>query len=510
MDLFFSDDARSRHLYAIGASGSGKTNWARYMTAQDMKRGKGVGYIDPNGDAIQALIGCVPEHRLDDVVMFDPGSPHAPAFNILRLPYHPAKLTDDLIATFKMFFDSWGDRMVHLLRYSLMTLLTDNEPHSLRSLHSLLTDSRFRSRIIGRVQDAQMQRFWRNEFDNMPESATQPIVNKLSTFLLPGSPMEAMFSQLENDLDFSSLMNQGKILLLKLSKGESGREALKLIGALTVVGIQQAALARDSIPEDERRPFYLHIDEFQNYVSASDTLGEILAESRKYKLLLHLYHQVLIQVPRDLRERIFGNVNIQVSFRTQTEGDATVMCRQLRGKRVLCRKRATTMQGPMSEFMAVAIAHVNKKLMAIAPPWSKRTNDPYAQYLLGMLQVLQSQGLTADVLTELTKKVYVDPMYGTEYAPLFGEWEFKTENFPTVDDLMNLPDYQAYCRVTRASNVRKFQTVPAPTPNAKIAHAVLERARQRWETRQVAAVEASHQNMQDDSDDDPTDRVMEN
>jgi hypothetical protein len=305
-------------------------------------------------------------------------------------------------------------------------------------------------------------------------------------------------------------MNQGKILLLKLSKGESGREALKLIGALTVVGIQQAALARDSIPEDERRPFYLHIDEFQNYVSASDTLGEILAESRKYKLLLHLYHQVLIQVPRDLRERIFGNVNIQVSFRTQTEGDATVMCRQLRGKRVLCRKRATTMQGPMSEFMAVAIAHVNKKLMAIAPPWSKRTNDPYAQYLLGMLQVLQSQGLTADVLTELTKKVYVDPMYGTEYAPLFGEWEFKTENFPTVDDLMNLPDYQAYCRVTRASNVRKFQTVPAPTPNAKIAHAVLERARQRWETRQVAAVEASHQNMQDDSDDDPTDRVMEN
>jgi hypothetical protein len=103
-----------------------------------MQRGKGVGYIDPNGDAIEQLMGCAPEHRLDEVILFDPSSPYAPAFNILRLPYHPAKLTDDLIAALKMFFDSWGDRMVHILRYSLMTLLTDGEPHSLRSLHSLL------------------------------------------------------------------------------------------------------------------------------------------------------------------------------------------------------------------------------------------------------------------------------------------------------------------------------------------------------------------------------------
>jgi hypothetical protein len=176
--LFLEPSLRVRHLYLIGKTRTGKTTLIKNLALQDMEMGNGVCFVDPQGDAAEELISSLPTHRLKDAIYFDPASEYAPRFNILRLPYPPHKLTADTISVFKMFFESWGQRPEHLLRYSLLTLLNDQEPHALKDLRLLLVNSTYRAEIVRNITDESLREFWEREFPTLSKDATSPLITQ--------------------------------------------------------------------------------------------------------------------------------------------------------------------------------------------------------------------------------------------------------------------------------------------------------------------------------------------
>jgi len=253
-----------------------------------------------------------------------------------------------------MFFGSaWGPRMEHLLRFSVLTLLTDTKPHTLPDLRALCINPDFRADLIARIQDPAILEFWEHEFPTIEKGAFNPIVNKLSAFLIPGSPLLRVFSDPENDLDFSAIMNGQKILIVNLAKGVLGDEPSRLLGGLIVTGIQQAALARADIPPDQRKDFHLYIDEFQNFVV--DSISTILSESAKYKLFLTLAHQTLGQLPGDIERSIFGNIATIISFQISAE-DAGTLRREMHRTRYMVRRKESDEHQPLSALVDALVA----------------------------------------------------------------------------------------------------------------------------------------------------------
>ena len=246
--LKLTDDLRARHVYIIGKSGMGKTSLMTSIISQDMHRGHGLAFLDVHQDGAYDVLGLVPKHRMKDVVLFDPTLPIKPAFNILRLPYPPHKLVDDIVSVMRMFFGSWGDRMNALIRHGLLTLIADDEPRTLRDLRDFFRNPAFRDPIIARIKNQSLREFWDLEFARMPKDAPAPVLTRLSEFLTPGSPLEELFSQPENDLDFTHIMDTGKILIVNLATGLLGESESNLLGGLITAGIQQAALARAATP----------------------------------------------------------------------------------------------------------------------------------------------------------------------------------------------------------------------------------------------------------------------
>jgi hypothetical protein len=325
--LYLDTATRNRHLYLLGKTRTGKTTLLQSLAVQDFYLGHGVGYIDPHGDAIDELLTHIPEHRLEDVIYFDPTSSTCPAFNLLALPFPPHKLAADVLSAFKMFFgDSWGPQLEMILSNSLTTLLADSEPHSLADLRRLLVAADYRDAITHRTPSDLLRDFWAREFPALAKTAVNPVLNKLNAFLTPLSPLERIFSQRENALDFSAVMNGRKILLVKLAKGELGEGPAQFLGGLIVTAVSQAALARAT--QRERPDFFLFVDEFQNYTVAS--FETILTEAAKYRLNLTLANQNLTQLPSSLRSSILGNVGTLVVFQCSSD-DAGVMAREMRG-----------------------------------------------------------------------------------------------------------------------------------------------------------------------------------
>lgn len=338
-ELYLDSSLRNRHLYLLGKTRTGKTTLLKRLVIQDMEKGHGVAYIDPHGDAAQELLGNVPQSRINDVIYFDPTSRHSPNFNPLQLPYPPPKLTEDMISVFKMFFsDSWGFRLEHLLRYGLLTLLADSEPHTLRDLRSLYLSPNTRQNIIKNLTNESLLEFWEQEYPTIPQTAAHPIINKLSAFLAPMSDLERIFSTPQNDLDFSAILNQQKILIVNLAKGTLGDEPSRLLGGCITTGIQQAALARALLPPEERKDFYFYVDEFQNFTVAS--FETILSESAKYRLNLTLANQNLGQLSSSLQRAIFGNIATLVSFQISSD-DAPYLRKEMHRSRFLAVSRHT-------------------------------------------------------------------------------------------------------------------------------------------------------------------------
>jgi len=319
---------RRRHLYIVGKSGTGKSKLLELLINNDLQSGQGVGILDPHGDLVDNVLKYIPKERMKDVVYFNPADTEFPiAFNPLEQVDQDMKIrvTIGFIDIFKKLFASnWTPRLEHVLRYTTLALL-DSPNTTILSILKMLSDKNYRQRIVANIQDSVIKNFWVNEFaawsEKFDNEAIMPILNKVGQFVST-SLIRNIVGQPQNKIDLREIMDSGKILLMRISKGNLGEENAALIGAMVVTKIQQAAMSRTDTPEDQRRDFYLYCDEFQYF--ATDTFAEILSEARKYRLDLTMAHQYMGQLNETIRKTTFGNVGSIINFRVGAE-DAGIL-----------------------------------------------------------------------------------------------------------------------------------------------------------------------------------------
>lgn len=314
---------RARHMYVIGKSGSGKSKLLELLIKSDLENGQGLCVIDPHGDLVDAALRLVPADRANDVIYFNPADADYPiSFNPIEKvePAYRPQITTGLLEIFKkQFADQWTPRLEHVLRMSILALL-DAPRASVLSILLLLTDRSYRQQVIQTIDDKVVRNFWTNEFAGWSEKfdaeAITPILNKIGQFV--SNPIiRNIVSQEENKVHLPEIMDNRKILLVKLPKGILGEENTMLLGAMVVTRIYQAALERALVPEEQRVPFYLYVDEFQNF--ATNSFVNILSEARKYKLAVILANQYVSQLPDAIRKTVFGNVGSHIAFRVGPE-----------------------------------------------------------------------------------------------------------------------------------------------------------------------------------------------
>lgn len=310
---------RRLHTYILGKTGTGKSTLLKNLIAQDIRDGNGVGVIDPHGDLIEAVLECIPKKRANDVVYFNPADREHPiGFNFLESvdPTFKPLITSCVISVFKNIWkDSWGPRLEYILYNSVISLL-DIENSTLLGVPRLLSDKDYRARVIKGVKDPIVKNFWLKEYEryslDFQKEAIAPIQNKVGQFLT--SPLiRNIVGQVKNKVDPGFMMDNNRIFLCNLAKGKVGDDTVSLLGSLIVTKIYLAALKRADQPENERKDFYLYIDECQNL--ATSIFSSILSEARKYRLNLILTHQYIDQLTDEIRKAILGNVGTLISFR---------------------------------------------------------------------------------------------------------------------------------------------------------------------------------------------------
>ena len=325
---------RRRHMYLIGKTGVGKSTLLENMIYSDVHNNQGLAVIDPHGDLIQKILNFIPSYRINDVIYFNPADLEYPiAFNILNteLKNHTSKqlLTSGLISVFKKIYSEfWGPRLEYILRNCILTLIA-SPGNTLLGIPRLLTDQAYQKRLVAKVSDPLVKNFWESEFaqyhSKFKAEVIAPIQNKIGQFL-SDSMIRNIIGQTKNSLNLRKIMDSGQVLLVDLSKGKIGEDNATLLGALIVIKLQLAALSRVDISEEERRDFYLYVDEFQAF--ATDSFAEILAEARKYRLNLILAHQYLDQLDQNVRSALLGNVGTMLIFRVGAS-DAKILEEEL-------------------------------------------------------------------------------------------------------------------------------------------------------------------------------------
>ena len=322
---------RRGHMYIIGKTGTGKSNLIATMALSDIRSGNGICLIDPHGDLSDDILNRIPKERISDVVYFNPADLDYPVgFNPLeKVPYEKQHLVvSGIISVFrKIWTEFWGPRLEHILRHSLFTLL-DYPGSTLLDLPRLLTDVGFRREVLSHVKQREVLAFWQNEFDKytpwLRSEAISPILNKVGQFLV-NLPLRNIIGQSRSTINLKEVMDGKKILIANLAKGKIGEDNTSLLGSLLLTEIWLTALGRAEVPEAQRTPFYLYVDEFHSFVTSS--FADILSESRKYHLSLTVSHQHLLQIDEKVRAAIFGNVGSIISFRVGAE-DAAYLARE--------------------------------------------------------------------------------------------------------------------------------------------------------------------------------------
>ncbi|MBQ6127320.1 type IV secretion system DNA-binding domain-containing protein [Candidatus Saccharibacteria bacterium] len=323
---------RSRHVYIIGQTGAGKSGMLELFALSDIFYDQGYCIIDPHGDFAINNLRFVPEKRIKDVVYFNPADTQFPvAFNPLELsdPSRKPNVTSEVIGVLKrMFGDSWGPRLEHILRYTLLALL-DRPETTLLDISRMLTDKDFRKETLDYCKDVTVLQFWKHEFgqwnDKQVNESIAPVLNKVGAFT--ANPIiRNIIGQPKSSFDVRRIMDEGKILVVNLSKGLIGEDNAGILGAFLVTKVQLAAMSRSDIPDvADRRPFYLYVDEFQNF--ATDSFAVILSEARKYGLNLTVANQYISQMTDNVRDAVFGNVGTTISFRVSAD-DAPLLSKQ--------------------------------------------------------------------------------------------------------------------------------------------------------------------------------------
>jgi len=338
--VYIAEDDRKRHIYIIGQTGTGKSTLLTNMVINDIGRGKGVAIIDPHGDLIETILGLMPKERIEEAIVFDPSDRLRPTgMNMLEYnfnrPEEKTFIVNEMQSIFYKLFPESGEALgpvfQQYMRNSLLLLMEDmpNEPATLMEVPRVFTDADFRQRKLGRITNPVVIDFWEKEAIKVGGEAslaniTPYITSKFNNFTA-NDYVRPIIGQFKSAFNFRQIMDEGKILLVNLSKGRIGDINANLLGMIITGKILMAALSRVDTPQEKRRDFNLYIDEFQNFTT--DSIATILSEARKYGLNMTVAHQFIAQLEEKIRDAVFGNVGSIISFRVGVQ-DAEFLVNQ--------------------------------------------------------------------------------------------------------------------------------------------------------------------------------------
>jgi hypothetical protein len=322
------DIDRTRHIWTVGKTGTGKSTMIANMAIDDLKKGRGLGVIDPHGDLVDELLDFIPKSRINDTIYFNPADREYPiTLNPLEVTNREEAelVVSGLMSIFtKVWANVWSARMEYILRNSFMTL-SEVPNATLEDVLKILSNQSYRNKVLSKINDQALVHFWKQEFEKMPDrlqkEAIAPIQNKVGQFVT--SPLiRRIIGKPKSSIEVGEIMDQGKILLANLSEGRLGEDNSALLGAMLITKFQVASLRRVDIPKERRKPFYLYVDEFQNF--ATDSFIKILSEARKYQLALTLANQYMAQIPPEVQKAILGNAGSLISFSVGAEDAAII------------------------------------------------------------------------------------------------------------------------------------------------------------------------------------------
>ncbi len=322
-EVFISEDDRRRHVYIIGKTGTGKTELLKYMILQDIKAGHGVAFIDPHGDAAEDILSSIPPERAEDVIYFNPADTERPiGMNMLEATTEQEKhfVATYIVGLMYKLYDPHktgiiGPRFEHAIRNAMLTVMS--EPgNTFVEVVRVLTDANYVQELLPKVSDPVVRRYWTDQIaqtsDFHKSEVLDYIVSKFGRFVT-NRMMRNIIGQSNSAFNLRDIMDNKKILIVNLSKGRIGEENSNFLGLVLVPKILVAAMSRQDMPEEQRRDFFLYVDEFQNF--ATETFADILAEARKFRLNLVVANQFIGQIEEEVKNAIFGNVGTIVSFR---------------------------------------------------------------------------------------------------------------------------------------------------------------------------------------------------
>lgn len=366
---------RTRHTYVIGKTGMGKTTLLQNMAVQDIRNGNGLAFIDPHGEVADNLLDFVPEDRIEDVMYFAPFDlEHPISFNVME-DVGPDKrhlVADGLLSAFKkIWVDMWSGRMEYLLNNALLALL-EYPDSTILGVNRMFADKAYRKRVVANVTDVSVKAFWEEEYANYDENfarqAASAIQNKVGQFV-SNPQVRNIVGQVNSSFDVRELMDNKKIMLINLSKGQVGEDNARLIGSMLITKMYLAAMSRadagGSRSLAELPQFYFYVDEFQSF--ANESFAGILSEARKYKLNLTIAHQYIEQMDEDVRNAVFGNVGTMIAFRVGAF-DAEVL------------EKEFAPEFDAEDLVNLGFAQIYLKLMidgVSSKPFSARTLPPF-------------------------------------------------------------------------------------------------------------------------------------
>jgi hypothetical protein len=322
-EVFIGNEDRMRHLYIIGKTGTGKSELLKDMILQDIRDGKGLCFMDPHGDALQDIMKLIPPERAEDVIYFNPADTERPiGMNLLeaRDEYQQHFVATAVINLMYKLFDPYktgivGPRFEHGVRNAMLTAMA--EPgNTFVEVMRIMTDAKFVQELLPKVQDPMVRRYWTDQIAQTADFHKSEVldytVSKFGRFVT-NKVIRNIIGQSQSSFDFRKIMDEGKILLINLAKGELGEENSNFLGLILVPRILMAAMSRSDVTEKERKDFYLYVDEFQNF--ATPDFAVILSEARKYRLGLCVANQFIGQVEEEVKNAVFGNVGTIIAFR---------------------------------------------------------------------------------------------------------------------------------------------------------------------------------------------------
>ena len=321
--VYLGPEDRQRHMYIIGKTGTGKSEFLKDMILQDIRNGEGICVVDPHGDLVEGVLPLIPPERAEDVIIFDPSDTSRPmGLNIMEAYTEEQKhyMVSSIIGLFYKLYDPnqtgiVGPRLEHGIRNAMLTVMAV-PGNTFIEVQRALTDTAFVQELLPHLTDPIVKRYWTDQIaqtnDFHKSEVLDYIVSKFGRFVT-NKLMRNIIGQSKSSFDFRKVMDDRKILLVNLSKGKIGEENSSFLGLILIPKLLVAAMSRQDIPQDQRQNFYLYVDEFQNF--ATPDFAQILSEARKYRLNLIVANQFTGQMQDEVKNAVFGNVGTIVSFR---------------------------------------------------------------------------------------------------------------------------------------------------------------------------------------------------